>query len=194
MCLWHGQTGSRGSADPLDACGVKYFVGIFDGQVRSSLPLAHPCSPAPPRPHTTLIAPTHRSRLQLPLCPGLFAWLSSSRRAGPPTPSSRAAARTRERVRRAPVCASAACARSASGEKPPHPRNGRKRARRPARRPRRRGGRPACMPEPPAPHRTGPPRPTHRAKPAHVRHHVALAFLDRYATVTWVYRGRRCSC
>ena len=46
MCLWHdGQTGSRGSADPLDACDVEYFVGIFDGQVRSSLPLAHHCKP-----------------------------------------------------------------------------------------------------------------------------------------------------
>ena len=42
MCLRHGQTGCRGSADPLDACGVEYHVGIVDGQVGSALPLAPP--------------------------------------------------------------------------------------------------------------------------------------------------------
>ena len=33
MCLRHGQAGSRGSADPLEAYGVEYHVGIFDEQV-----------------------------------------------------------------------------------------------------------------------------------------------------------------
>ena len=29
--LKQGQPGSRGSADPLEACGVDYLFGIFDG-------------------------------------------------------------------------------------------------------------------------------------------------------------------
>ena len=39
MCLRHGQAGSRGSADPLDAYGVEYLIGIVDEQVRTALPL-----------------------------------------------------------------------------------------------------------------------------------------------------------
>ena len=52
---------------------------------RFSLPsLAHPCRPCPPHARsTTLIAPTRRSQLQLPLCTGLFARLPSSRHEGP---------------------------------------------------------------------------------------------------------------
>ena len=42
MCLRHGQAGSRGSADPLEAYGAEYLIGIVDEQVRSALPLAHP--------------------------------------------------------------------------------------------------------------------------------------------------------
>ena len=42
MCLRHGQAGSRGSADPLEAYGAEYLFGIVDGQVSSALPLAHP--------------------------------------------------------------------------------------------------------------------------------------------------------
>ena len=42
MCLRHGQAGSRGSADPLEAYGAEYHVGIVDEQVCSTLPLAHP--------------------------------------------------------------------------------------------------------------------------------------------------------
>ena len=38
MCLRHGQAGSRGSADPLEAYGVEYLIGIVDEQVRSALP------------------------------------------------------------------------------------------------------------------------------------------------------------
>lgn len=45
-------------------------------------PLHTLASPAPPRPHTTLIAPTRRSRPQLPLCPDFVAWPSNSRREG----------------------------------------------------------------------------------------------------------------
>ena len=39
MCLRHGQAGSRGSADPLEAYGVEYLIGIVDEQVRTALPL-----------------------------------------------------------------------------------------------------------------------------------------------------------
>ena len=41
------QVGSRGSADPLDAYGAEYHVGIVDKQVCFALPLAHPCKPRP---------------------------------------------------------------------------------------------------------------------------------------------------
>ena len=39
MCLRHGQAGSRGSADPLEACGAEYHIGIVDEQVCAALPL-----------------------------------------------------------------------------------------------------------------------------------------------------------
>jgi hypothetical protein len=56
-----GQSGSRGSAAPLEACGVEYLVGNFDEQVRSSLRWHTLASPALPRLHATLNAPTRRS-------------------------------------------------------------------------------------------------------------------------------------
>ena len=70
VCLSHGQAGSRGSADPLEACGAEYHVGIVDGQVCSALPLATPCRPRAAAPATqsdradpprsTAAAPVHR--------------------------------------------------------------------------------------------------------------------------------------
>ena len=70
MSLRHGQAGSRGSADPLEACGAEYHVGIVDGQVCSALPLATPCRPRAAAPATqsdradpprsTAAAPVHR--------------------------------------------------------------------------------------------------------------------------------------
>ena len=39
MSLRHGQAGSRGSADPLEACGAEYHIGIVDEQVCAALPL-----------------------------------------------------------------------------------------------------------------------------------------------------------
>lgn len=51
-CLKQGQPGSRGSAGPLEACGVDYLFGIFDRQVRSSSPLHTPCKPRPATPAT----------------------------------------------------------------------------------------------------------------------------------------------
>ena len=53
---------------------------------RCALPsLAHPLQAPPRRARTrTLIAPTRRSQLQLPLCPGIVAWAPSSWREGPP--------------------------------------------------------------------------------------------------------------
>ena len=70
MCLRHGQAGSRGSADPLEAYGVEYLIGIVDEQVRSALPLHTLCKPRPATPacdpdradppHLTAAAPVHR--------------------------------------------------------------------------------------------------------------------------------------
>ena len=62
MCLRHGQAGSRGSADPLEAYGVEYLIGIFDGQVGSSLRLHTLCKLALPRTHATPIATTRPVR------------------------------------------------------------------------------------------------------------------------------------
>lgn len=45
-----GQSGSRGSDDPLDAGRAEYLFGIFDRQMRSSLPLHTPCKPRPAAP------------------------------------------------------------------------------------------------------------------------------------------------
>ena len=52
MCLRQIHPGSRGSSDPLDACGTEYDAGIFDEQVRPPFPCTPLASPAPPRPHT----------------------------------------------------------------------------------------------------------------------------------------------
>jgi hypothetical protein len=52
MCLRQGHPGSRGSSDPLYACGAEYHAGIFDEQVRPPFPCTPLASPAPPRPHT----------------------------------------------------------------------------------------------------------------------------------------------
>ena len=42
ICPRQGPPDSRGSADPLDACGVDFLFGIIEEQVCSALPLAHP--------------------------------------------------------------------------------------------------------------------------------------------------------
>ena len=57
MCLRHGQAGSRGSADPLEACGAEYHIGIVDEQVCAALPL---------HTHSTLARLLDADRL--PLC------------------------------------------------------------------------------------------------------------------------------
>ena len=118
VCLSHGQAGSRGSADPLDACGAEYHVGIFDRQVCPALPLAHPCKarravPAtradradPPR--STAAAPVPRT-----FC--MSVEISARRRVPAFILCCRVQIIASERVRRVGLCECGVCPFSASG-------------------------------------------------------------------------------
>ena len=84
MCLRQGHPGPGGHLNPWML--VAPSTTPASSTSRCALPsLAHPLQ-APSR-HArtrTLIAPTRRSQLQLPLCQGIVAWAPSSWREGPP--------------------------------------------------------------------------------------------------------------